>query len=130
MIIQTVTIQNTTPVEIGLSKIVFSNPDRMWHVANLSSLSGGTENFVELEYIGPVGNLTQIPANGSISFQMHYVYFGGGAASDTATVIVYGTNDFTNTITVQTGVSNAPTPNPLDSRDFYALFPRKTILPD
>jgi hypothetical protein len=30
-----------------------------------------------------------------------------------------------------TGLPSAtPVPNPLDSKDFYVLFPRKTILPD
>ena len=30
-----------------------------------------------------------------------------------------------------TGLPSAsPTPNPLDSKDFYVLFPRETILPD
>jgi hypothetical protein len=43
------------------------------------------------------------------------------------------TYDYDTTVTpnVWTALPSAtPTPTPLDSEDFYALFPRKTIIPD
>jgi hypothetical protein len=38
-------------------------------------------------------------------------------------------NDYLSTPSWENLPSASPTPNPIDSRDFYVLFPRKTILP-
>ena len=52
---------------------------------------------------------------------------------DRFTVNKSATYNFDNTLTPATWTnlpSATPTPNPIDSKDFYVLFPRETILPD
>ena len=96
---QTITIRNTTSLPIGINKIVFNTPAPIQHVANLSGLSGGREYFTGAEYAAPVGNLTQVPANGTISFNLDYVFFSGSNATQVATIAVYGTGNFSALIT-------------------------------
>jgi hypothetical protein len=52
---------------------------------------------------------------------------------DRFTVNKSATYNFDNTLDPATWTvlpSASPTPNPIDSKDFYVLFPRETILPD
>jgi hypothetical protein len=74
---------------------------------------------IETMWLDPIGN----------AYQLNLINF----ALDRFTVDKSLTYNYDNFVTPPswTGLpSGTPVPSPIDSKDFYVLFPRKTILPD
>lgn len=91
-----------------------------------TTLNGQTVSYAEYiqyqiqnEWKNEVG---QVQTLNTINFEL-----------DRFTVNKSATYNFDNTLTPATWTvlpGASPTPNPIDSKDFYVLFPRETILPD
>jgi hypothetical protein len=117
MAAQTFTITNTTGAAITLQRLVFSTPTGLQHSANLTAFQGGVGDFRSEVF----ETSTPVPAGGTISFALDFLYVSGVAGSRTGAVLVFASGGLTaamkTTVTVGGDVPMpppvAPTPVPV-----------------
>jgi hypothetical protein len=107
MAAQTFTITNTTGAAITLQRLVFSTPVGLQHSANLAAFQGGNGDFRG----GIFTTSTPVPAGGSISFALDFLYVSGVAGTRTGAVLVFGSGGLTAAMKTSIVVGgNVPTP--------------------